>query len=174
VLSYTIDAEGRIVAIDGLWDEFAAANGAPRLTRANVIGTLLLDHVVGLEPREIASLLLWRARSGHAVSADFRCDAPSLRRFLRMEIVPLPGERVRCSSILVREEERPAQALLDPRVPRSDDMLPICSWCRQARAGEGWLEIEEAVEVLGLLNQDRLPAITHTICSRCTKHLRRP
>jgi hypothetical protein len=173
VLSYTIDADDRITAIDGAWDEFARANGAPGLTRESVIGTRLFDHVVGLEPREITSLLLLRVRSGHAVSVGFRCDAPNRRRFLRLDLAPLPDERVRCSSTLVREEERPAQPLLDPRVPRSGDMLAICSWCRRARAGERWLEIEEAVEHLGLLHEHQLPEITHTICPRCGQELRR-
>jgi hypothetical protein len=173
VLSYTVDADDRITAIDGAWDEFAAANGAPGLTRESVIGTRLFDHVMGLEPREIASLLLLRARSGHAVSVGFRCDAPDRRRFLRLDLVLVAGECVQCTSTLVREEERPAQPLLDPRVPRSGDMLAICSWCRRARAGEQWLEIEEAVEKLGLLNEHQLPAITHTICPRCGQELRR-
>jgi hypothetical protein len=173
VLSYTVDADDRIVAIDGPWDEFASANGAPGLTRESVIGTRLIDHVVGLEPREIASLLLLRARSGHAVSVGFRCDAPHRRRFLRLDLAPLPDERVLFCSTLVREEDRPAQPLLDPRVPHSGDRLAVCSWCRRARAGEQWLEIEEAVESLGLLQEQQLPAITHTICSRCGPELRR-
>lgn len=174
MLSYTIDAEGRIAAIDGAWDEFAEANGARQLSRQNVLGTRLLDHIVGLETREVASLLLWRARSGHRVSLAFRCDAPARRRFLRLDLEPLPDESVLCSSTLLQEEERPAQALLDPRVPRSGDLVAICSWCRQVRTGERWLEVEEAVEAMGLLLDHQLPAITHAICPRCAQELRRP
>ena len=58
--------------------------------RESVIGTRLFDHVVGLEPREVTSLLLLRARSGHAVSVGFRCDAPG-GAFLRLDLAPLPG-----------------------------------------------------------------------------------
>jgi hypothetical protein len=173
VLSYTIDAEGRIAAIEGAWDEFAEANGAPQLSGRNVIGTRLLDHVVGLEAREVTSLLVWRARSGHHLSVAFRCDAPARRRFLRLDLTPLPGDSVLCSTTLLSEEDRPAQPLLDPRVPRSGDLVTVCSWCRRVRAGERWVEIEEAVQAMGLLLEPQLPAITHAICPRCGEDLRR-
>ena len=51
MLSYTVDPGDRIVAIDGAWDEFAARNGAPGLTRESVTGRPLFDYVAGREPR---------------------------------------------------------------------------------------------------------------------------
>ncbi len=164
VLSYTVDPGDKIVAIEGAWDEFAARSGAPGLTRESVTGRPLFDYVSGPETQEIVRLLLLRARSGREISAPFRCDAPSRRRFLRLELTPSPDGSVRCSSTLLSEEERPPQPLLDPRVPRTDEILCVCSWCRSVDVDGRWLDVEEAVDALGFLQEPALPAISHGIC----------
>ena len=167
MLSYVIDAPNRIVEIDGPWDEFAAANGCPELTRAAVLGRSLFDFVTGADAREVVSLLLARARSAGSFEVGFRCDAPTRRRFMRLELRPEPYGRVRSSSQLEREEARPVQPLLDPASPRTDAMLMICSWCKKVLVGDSWSEIEEAARELAFLEAEAFPQISHGICPPC-------
>ena len=173
MLAYVMDASDRIVEIDGPWDEFAVANGAPALTRERVLGTPILNHVSGLELRELTRMLLARVRRGAEVALEFRCDSPSERRYLRMNLSAQPDGRVLCATTLLRAEPRPLQHLLDTGTSRSRDMLVICSWCKKVRLpNRGWVEVEEAIETLALLQEPELPEMTHSICDTCRAGLR--
>jgi hypothetical protein len=44
----------------------------------------------------------------------------------------------------------------------------MCSWCKQVRLAEAvWVEVEEALVQLGLLELESLPQITHGACQAC-------
>lgn len=172
MLSYVVDATNRIIEIEGPWDDFAAANGCPELTRAAVLGRSLFEFVTGADAQEVVGLLLARARGSGSFEVGFRCDAPTRRRFMRLELRPEPYGRVRSSSQLVREETRPAQPLLDPASPRTDALLVICSWCRRVLVRGSWSEIEEAASELAFLEAEALPRISHGICPPCRTALR--
>jgi len=167
MLSYTVDALDRIVEIEGAWDEFAAANGCPGLTRAVVRGRVLFDFVTGAEAQELSRLFLARARAGRVVDVGFRCDSPSLRRFLRLALHPEAAGRVRCASILVRQEVRPPQPLLDAASPRSQASVRICGWCKKVDARGAWKEVEDAADELRLMEGDAFPQLSHAICPTC-------
>ncbi len=167
MLSYTLDASDRIVEIDGGWDAFAVANGCPELTRAAVRGRDLFDFVTGAEARELTRLLLARTRAGSPVDVGFRCDAPGVRRFLRLALQREAGGGVHCSSTLVREEARPRQPLLDTSLPRSQASVRMCSWCKKVEAGGRWLEVERAIDQLQLMEGNDLPWLNHAICPAC-------
>jgi PAS domain S-box-containing protein len=44
---YTVNTDLRIVGANQAWDDFALANGGARLTREHVLGSHLLDHMIG-------------------------------------------------------------------------------------------------------------------------------
>jgi hypothetical protein len=50
--------------------------------------------------------------------------------------------------------------------------LDVCSWCRKVKANARWLEVEEAVNALGLLLELALPPTNHGICPDCSHLLR--
>jgi hypothetical protein len=174
MLAYVVDRENRIVSIDGPWDEFARANDAPGLTRESVIGRPLFDYVAGTETRELVGLLLERARKGPVLPVPFRCDSPSRRRFLRLDLRGDPSGSVRCESILEREEERPARTLLDAAAARGEGMVVLCSWCKKVRLGKDrWVEVDEAVDTLQLFEQPTPPHLSHGICEACGEAVRK-
>lgn len=174
MLSYVLDARDHIVEIKGPWDEFAASNDCPGLTRSVVLGRSLFDFVSADDAREVVSLLLARVRTAGPLDVGFRCDAPALRRFMRLELRPEPQSHVRSTSHVVREEGRPAQPLLDRALPRTGSVLMICSWCKKVLVRDGWSEIEEAAEELGFLEADVLPQLSHGICPPCRAAFSRP
>jgi len=59
-------------------------------------------------------------------------------------------------------------------VPLTDDLhtdgppsavwLTICAWCARMRVGDRWIEIEDALETMGRVDDLRL---THGICPAC-------
>jgi hypothetical protein len=48
----------------------------------------------------------------------------------------------------------------------------MCSWCKKIDAGNNtWLEIEDAIKVLNLFTEERMPQISHAICDACLGNL---
>lgn len=173
-IRYELDREDRIRSVDPPWAEFARENGAGHLADA-VVGTSIWDWIAGAEVRHLYRQLFSRIReTGGSTRFPFRCDSPALRRFMELEISALAEEGLRCTTRLVRTEQRPPVPLLDPNAPRSGELLAMCAWCKRVRASrELWLEVEQATSELRLL-ETAPPAITHTICPDCAARIGEP
>lgn len=168
LFSHTIDFQDIIIAVNDAWLHFAQENAAPYLTREAVIGCSLWDFIAGLETRQIYQLLMRQVRqSQQRVVFTYRCDSPTIRRYLWMEIVPAPDLAIEYRSYVLREESRHHVRLLDVTAERNVDLLHMCSWCSRVRCDEVWLPVEEAVKILGLFGSAELPQITHGICPDC-------
>lgn len=164
---YELDHEDRIRSVSALWSAFARENEAEHLVRG-VVGTPIWDWIAGPEVQHLYRLLFSRIREVRgSATIPFRCDSPSIRRFMELEVFALPDDGLLCTAELKRAERRTPVPLLDPHVPRSETFLRICSWCKRVPTGDGlWLEIEQAIAALRLV-EDVPPAISHTICDRC-------
>lgn len=166
-IHYRVDAQDRMTEVGGEWNAFAAANGAPGLTIEHLRGRALPTLVSGTEMQALTGMLLKRARAVGEVEVPFRCDAPGERRFLSMSLRRDADGGVAIETTLLRTEPRPPVALLDGRQPRRDEVLVVCSWCKRIRLDVRWVEVEEAVEALGLFDAPRLPQVSHGICPEC-------
>ncbi len=164
---YELDHEDRILAVNEPWSAFARENDAEHLVRG-VIGTTVWDWVAGPEVRHLYRLLFSRVREVQgSTTVPFRCDSPSVRRFMELEVCALPDDGLLCTAMLKRAEQRDPVPLLNPHVPRSETLLRVCSWCKRVPTDDGdWLEIEQAITALHLV-EEVPPAISHTICDRC-------
>lgn len=171
-LTYSIDRSDTIAAVNDAWAPFARANQAPQL--ADVLGQSIWDHVVDDTTRQVYRDLMTRVRDGHEVTFPYRCDAPALRRFMRMTMIPAPDRGVVFQSVVERTEARAASPLVDgapagaPGSPGSTGVLVrVCSWCRRVHVRETWQEVEVAVEWLGLFAGGPAPSLTHGMCEDC-------
>jgi hypothetical protein len=86
---------------------------------------------------------------------------------MELEIAGAADGSVEFRTRVLAEDEREPQPLLDPRQPRSADLVRICSWCKKVDLGDRWAEVEEAVERLGLFALARLPDLSHGMCDGC-------
>jgi hypothetical protein len=164
---YELDGDNRIYQVGEGWDAFAAENDGAELISPGVEGRSLWDFVSGREVRIVLEQLFERVRTSDTpVSLPFRCDAPSLRRFLTMHIVPLDVGHLLVTNRLLKEEKREALSIMDRRSPRGSEQLRMCSWCNRF-AVPPWLFVEEAVRWLDLFSLPRIPRITHGICPIC-------
>lgn len=168
VLAYRIDASNRITWVNKAWTEFARANHGESVMPEHVLGCDLLSMVGDGTVRELYATMVQHARNGKDVRFDYRCDAPDKRRTFSMMIRSENAGEVMFVSELKHEELRPSVPLLERHRPRSADPLRICSWCQRVAMPEGhWLEVEDAVIALHLLESSEMPAITHGICRDC-------
>jgi hypothetical protein len=166
---YRIDHKRRIDYVNDAWLDFATENGVSELRREDVIQKSIWSFIADRETEHIFQVILDKIRKDREpVQLPFRCDSPMRRRFMCMEISALTDSRIQFRSWILREEFRPPVSLLDPSIPRSEEVLAMCSWCKKVRvSGTDWQEVEEAVETLGLFDTAHLPKFTHTICQPC-------
>lgn len=166
--SYRIDLNNRVVSVSSQWLSFARENQATQLTEAAVSHHPLDQFIADAETRHIYQLILDKVRqTGCPVTVPFRCDGPSVRRFMELTVIPLANGDIEFESRLIREEKREEVPLFDPAVARSEELVVVCSWCKQVKANGRWVEVEDAVRMLGLFDAARMPRISHGICPQC-------
>jgi len=132
IFSYIIDSQNQVIAVNRNWTDFARENQAEALNSDAVLGRPLFNFIAGDETRHLYTMIIERVRrTGQTLLVPFRCDAPSLRRFMQLIITPLENVQLQFSGELLREEPRDPVALLDTGIERSKQFLTICSWCKQ-------------------------------------------
>lgn len=130
--SYLLGGDDSIVAVDPGWLAFAQENGAPQLTQQAVVGRPLWDFIVGCETQQLYKAIFERVRSDDGcLVLPFRCDSPTLRRFMTMRIARHNGSiEVVCT--LDRTEPTQHLQLLNQDAPRDESRLTVCSVCLRA------------------------------------------
>lgn len=180
---YMLDPSDRIVAVDEPWITFAKANGAGELAD-RVVGQSLWTFIASGTLRALYRTLLTRVRATESrVTLSFRCDSPTVRRFMMLAVGPGPGPRgtLEVTSILLREEPQPPAARMfytahspDLRTTRPDhdedgeitDVLTMCSTCKRLDIG-GWHDIEVAIGRGAELMTEPVRPISHGLCPVC-------
>ncbi len=135
-VAYLVDGDGRILEVgEPAWSGSLRRYGAPSGGVRAIIGQCLFDAIHGAEVR-CAYQALHRAVLGGErpfVAFEMRCDAPDVRRLLRMSITaphePLAPPAVLYQSQLLSAVSRPRVSLFDPQSivehVRLDAGLPI-------------------------------------------------
>jgi hypothetical protein len=166
--SYELDNEFRIISVDPAWTQFAVANGAPDLVPPAPYGRSVWTYL-----SDSTTAHLWIAvfqkviKTGTPIAVPIRCDAPGVRRYLDLLVSPRPICGVRVTSTVARLEPRADEPLLDADVPRTSELLKMCSWCKRIRLPAGWMDIEAAARVNGIFERGGLPEISHGMCPKC-------
>jgi hypothetical protein len=171
-LSYTIDAADTIVAVSGLWDDFARDNDGESIVAEKIMGQKLDQFIHGDETLMFVRTMIMSARVlQRPVHRPYRCDSPSLKRFMEMTVQPRPEGVV---EVIHRELRCEPIACKIPVVAEfSGARAPFvkrCSLCNRVRAKDVWSEIDEAVQA------KRLPAdvaplrVIYGVCPDCLVH----
>ena len=171
-LEYSIDHKDRIITVSQNWQAFAQENDAS-LPVVNVIGRSLWDFISDESTRELYKALLRKVRyQGGYVTIPFRCDSPTTRRYLQLQLSADFTGTVYFKSYTLKTEPRSAAKLLDCNEQRSDNEMTICSWCKQIKLGDDfWVDIEFAIDKLSLFNGDGLPELVQSTCTACQQRL---
>ena len=171
---WIIDDADKIVRVNDDWLAFAGENTAPQLTASSVLDQTIWCFIQGQETVYLYKQIFARLRAGKSpVTFPFRCDSPDCRRFMEMKLSLLPGGAIQFMVQILRQEWRDPVDLLDASRDRSGEFLKICSWCKKINIpGQGWGEIEAAIEALDLFGHHSMPRMTHTICDACSSAIR--
>ncbi len=170
IFVYVIDETDRIVGVSDNWLAFAEANEAAASCHPDrAINEPIWKFIDGLEATQFYEVIIANVRGrGITVTLPFRCDAPDRRRYLELTIAPVPQGYVEFTSRIIRTEPREKLELLQAGVPRSGELLTMCSVCRKVEVpGMGWAEAETAVVALRLFEEPVLPQTSHGLCPDC-------
>jgi hypothetical protein len=172
-VEYWVDAENRLAAVDEEFREFAVVNGAPELASNSILGRRMSSFCSDDATIEIWTRLFSRAREGASISLHIRCDSPEKRRLLTLDLSVHEDRRIRVLSTTLSEEDRPPIALLEVARTPAETVLGCCGWCKRWRLPTGtWVEAEELVATLRLLEEEVLPGVSHGICDECAASFR--
>jgi hypothetical protein len=170
---YAIDAGDVVRWVDDDFVAFAAANGAPDLTREQVVGRWLWDFVDGAATCFVWQLLFDRVRGqGVSLAVPFRCDSPDLLRVMELRLAPADEGGIEFTGVLLREQPRRHLSFLETGLPRMERTFPICSLCKRIFAFGEWLEVDRAAARLGLLEVERPPTLEQAVCEACAARCR--
>lgn len=109
------------------------------------MGRSLWEFVGDVTTRQVYRDLLARVRGGRTVSFPYRCDSPSLRRFMRMTMMPGAGNSVAFEGVTLRAEPRVLPMSTGPADPPIDALVRMCSWCKRVAMVGEWVELQLAV-----------------------------
>ena len=164
LLHYDVNEAGVIVEVVVDWDHTARGDDEFPLLSADVIGTVLSQHITGDETREfIADLINSVRRLGQPRTINYRCDAPKIKRFMQMILTPGEDGRVSIIHRLIREEPLPAQIRF--AAERASDSVR-CSMCNRVRHNEVWRESEGALAA-NLLRAENENFVIYKVCEDC-------
>ena len=165
---YRINVRDEIVFVNGLWDRVALANNSSNLIYREIVGRPIWEFITGYVSQDLYKQLVKKVRSGKPVRFNFRCDTPETRRQMEMCITLRKNEQVQFESKIILAEKRPFQRLFCIDTPRSEDIINACGWCKKINVEKDvWLESEEAISVMGIFENNKLPNISHGICGDC-------
>lgn len=169
VYSYLVDNNDRIVAVSSNWSRFAKDNHAHFLGAGQLIGRPLFKHLADKETKFLYKSLLSKCRGkpGTNIRFKFRCDSPELRRFMEMHMNHKGSGLVEFTSTILRKEKRTRVEFMDPSIPRSQNSIQVCSWCKCLGIDGQWMEVEEAINGSDLFDSYPLPQINHCTCPDC-------
>jgi hypothetical protein len=156
---YRIDSNDRLVYADGDFQRFAEASGEPELT-ARWLGQPLWHCIRDEDLRAVFVALVGRARAGHSLSVNTRCDSPGAPRAVVMRIAPVGDGGVEFRCELAEARTAPTSE------PSTCKVLRVCAWCYRADR-DGWRDIEDVVATEQLLERPTVPPVTHGICDAC-------
>jgi len=168
---YRIDSADRITYVSESWDGFALANNGAGVTAESVLGRSLWDFLSDMTTCELYRQVLARIRTGRAMTYRFRCDSPGHRRLLEMEIHLLDDAgAVQFQTSTLAETPRafpPTDQGDGSHGVEEGAMIRVCGWCSRFDAEGEWMELEDALPRLRLLEYPDTRMLTHGICDAC-------
>jgi len=166
---YRLNENDVIESVDDRWLAFARENGACRLNLASVVGRPIWDFIADAPTRTLYGEIHDYVRStGKPTVVPFRCDSPTLKRYMELTISKFNGQ-LQYESKLTRVSAHRRLSIYDRTKERSDESLTMCSMCKRSLIEPaGWQEMEDISLRLRLHDRANVPALRYTVCPQCT------
>jgi hypothetical protein len=88
-----------------------------------------------------------------------------------MDIRLLDGGSMEFTAVTLSNASRPPARVLDWSLPRSSRHILMCSCCLRVSSVIGWIDVEQAAQVLQVFQEAIPPTIEYTICDQDREQL---
>ena len=166
---YCLDEADVIVSVDHWWLAFAQENNVAGLNETSVVGQVLWEFISDEPTQALYKEIHGHVRrSGNSITVPFRCDSPTLKRYMQLSISNRDAGQLLYESTLIRAVPQRRLAVLDPEQKRSNDFLTMCSFCKRSLIEpSGWLDMENIALKLRLYEEQTVPELRYTVCPEC-------
>lgn len=107
-------------------------------------------------------------KRGEIFSTFYRCDNDDYVRYFKLNVIPLKNGLLRLEHILTKKIKRiKSLKVLD----KSSKIYKMCAWCNKILHNNKYIEMEYAINEIGLFIDEGIPHFTHGICSDCKQKL---
>lgn len=170
IYCYSVDEADVIDFVDRWWLAFATENGAAGLEEAAVIGHPIWEFICDQPTTRLYREIHEHVRvSGKAIDVPFRCDSPTLRRYMQLSISRQDRGHLLYESKVIRTAPQRCLAALNRSTKRSRSFLTMCSMCKRCLIEpSGWLEMEDIALRLKMDDQPTVPELRYTLCPDCS------
>jgi hypothetical protein len=173
VYQYGVDDNDVLTYVDQWWVAFAEENRAIGLVRDSVVGHSIWEFIADEPTRQLYRELHSYVRStGKPIQVPFRCDSPTLQRFMQLKISRGENGHLQYESTLLRTVPQRRLSILSPRTKRSNAFLTMCSVCKRSLIEpSGWIELGDISLRLRMYDQQRVPELRYTVCPDCSRRI---
>jgi len=166
---YWLNSEDAIIAVGSTWDTFAGENEGPGVVSGLIVGRSLWEFISGDPTRMWLSSILTLARiRDETVSRPYRCDSPTVKRFMNLEIKKGADGSLHLVHSLVRVEAMSVPCRVNPSPSAGKKMMQRCSVCNRFNTAKGWMEAEDLDTPVG-----SPIAVIYAVCSDCMRFMSR-
>src|SRR6056297_1489890 len=155
IYRYRLDRSDVIDFVDSWWLAFATENGADELNETFVVGRPIWDFIGDEPTRSLYREVYQHVRStGQPIDIPFRCDSPTLRRYMQLTVRREKDDRLLLESKMIRTASQQGLRVLSRSARRSSSFLTMCSFCKRSLIEPaGWLEMQDIALRLKLDDQ---------------------
>ncbi len=165
---YRINKNDLIVFVNDAWGSFALENDAPEITAEKILYRSLWDFIDDETTRQLYKGILHAVRGGKFLQFNFNCDSASEIRLMEMTVSAEKDDGVQFQTRILQAKGRTEQKILNRNTQRTDELILICSWCKAIDIGnQEWKVLDEAISMLELFKQNKLPELSHGMCQSC-------
>ena len=170
IYCYGVDEGDVVNFVDSWWLAFATENNAAELEAASVVGHSIWEFICDQPTTKLYREIHSHVRaSGNAIDVPFRCDSPTLRRYMQLTISRREGGQLLYESRMIRTAPQRCMSVLKRSTKRSTSFLTMCSLCKRCLIEpSGWLEMEDIALRLKMEDQPTVPELRYTICPDCS------
>jgi len=171
-VEYRIDANDVITDVGRAWTMFARRNGGESLIPETVLGRSLWRFVRGDETVRLYGAICEHVRHGNQPATfPFRCDSPTMNRYMEMTISPAGNGSLLFSSHLTLEERCRQRSAFVCGSRSAQVLLLRCSMCNRIQVRDRWLDPTLAISTGGLFTQSPPFQVAYSICPDCDSRI---
>ena len=166
---YWLDGEDKIIGVGSTWDFFAGENEGREVVSELVVGRSLWEFISGDPTRMWLSSILTLARiRNENVNRPYRCDSPTVKRFMNLEIKKDADGVLHLVHSLVRVEAMSVPCRVNPTPSPGKKMIQRCSVCNRFNTAKGWTEAEDLDTPIA-----HPIAVIYAVCGDCMRFMSR-